>query len=143
MHTYTRKLSIKVLTLILVLSIFSGTGFAQTTVVDCPQGYICLTQAEANAARDAVKQRDAANNKITVLEGVVVEKDKTIAEIKDTAQKNQADLTDRLHKTEVELATKTGQLIGAESEKTRLTSIIDFMLKNGRKKCQPFSICIN
>lgn len=140
MYISARKLSIIIISLLFIF-IFSKQSFSQT--VQCPQGYICLTQQEANVARDNALELKAVKEKIIVLTNALDEKDKSINELKSTAQKNEADLKDALHKTEIELATTKGQLIGSEAEKTRLTAIIDFMLKNGRKKCQPFSVCIN
>jgi uncharacterized membrane protein len=61
--------------------------------------------------------------------------------LKQANRDNAADLTRRLHETENKLATATGQLVGSEAMVTRLTAIIDFMLKNGREKCYGL-ICI-
>lgn len=121
----------------------SLNSYAQTTVVNCPEGYICLTQAEANAARDKAKELEAANGKILVLEDSLKKKDESIKEIQDTARKNLDDMKDTLHKTEVELARTNGLLVGTQSENVTLKAMVEFLNKNGRKKCQPFSLCIN
>jgi flagellar motility protein MotE (MotC chaperone) len=106
--------------------------FSQT--VDCPAGFVCISQEAANKARENALELQATKEKAVVLETALTEKDKSIAELRETARKNEADLKERLHKTEVELATKTGQLIGAEAERTRLIAITEFLLKHGRVK---------
>jgi hypothetical protein len=103
-------------------------------VSDCPQDKICISVEAANKARENALELQATKEKAAVLETALTEKDKSIAELRETARKNEADLKERLHKTEVELATKTGQLIGAEAERTRLIAITEFLLKHGRVK---------
>lgn len=121
-------------TLILIL-IFVSTAFSQ--VPNCPTGYVCLTQEAAQKARDLAIEAQ----KVPVLEEALKEKDKTIKDIQDTAQKNEADLKAAINKTNAELAEKTGQLIAKEAEIVRLSAWFDIAMKNSRKKCMPFSVC--
>lgn len=110
--------------------------------VQMPAGTLCISQAAGNVAAENKRELDATKQKVIVLESALADKDKLIAEIKAVGVKNQADLTAALHKTEVELATKTGQLIGAEAANVRSLAIIDVLLKGQKKKCMPFSVCL-
>lgn len=127
MLTYTRKLSLIILLILSPVAVFSQTA-------ECPQGFICLTQAEANKARENALELAATKEKVQTLEDALKAKDASYNDLKTAKEKNEADLTERLNKVTNELATKTGQLIGAEAMNVRLTAIIDFMLKNGRTK---------
>ena len=102
---------------------------------------VCISQSAANVCAANSRELSAIREKVVVLESALIEKDKSIQELKDANQKNVADLTKALHETETKLATATGQLIGAEAMVVRLTAVIDFMLKNGRQKCNGL-ICV-
>lgn len=135
MHAYTRQLQ---LIAVAILALVAG-AFAQ----DPEPPKICISQAAANKCAENARVVPALEAKIAELEAGLLEKDKSIAEIREAARKNEAELRAALSKTENELATKTGQLIGAEATITRFTAIIDFMLKNGRNKCGGFTVfCI-
>jgi septal ring factor EnvC (AmiA/AmiB activator) len=108
------------------------TAFSQ--VQDCPTGLICLTQAQANAARDNALELAATKEKIAVLEDALKTKDESIAELQKTNGQNIADLKEAIKRTEVALAEKTGQLIAKEAELTRNTAIIQAMIPMLRKK---------
>lgn len=132
MFINTRKLSIKLFLVVIFLFAVTTQINAQSQI--CPSGLICLTQIEANKAAENARLRVELENKIKVQNEALEAKDRSIKDVQDTAKKNENDLKDALQKTEIELATKTGQLISSEAEKVRLTAIIDFMLKNGRVK---------
>jgi len=124
--------------LVIILIAAAVLSFGQV-VPDEPK--ICISQAAANLCGANARELPLLKEKIAALEAALIEKDKNTAEIREAARKNEADLKERLGKTESELAVKTGQLIGAEAMVTRLTAIIDFMLKNGREKCYSI-ICV-
>lgn len=100
---------------ILAICLFLAYSAASQDV-ECPQGRVCLTVEQARQAlidSDTVKIQAA---RIADLEKTVVE------------------ITDKLHKLEIETAKMSGDKTGAEQMIVRLTAIIDFMLKNGRTK---------
>lgn len=121
-----------VLTIVFVLSI--GCLAQNTCPNIMPAGTVCILQATANQAVIDKKELESTKKENSVLQEGLKDKDKSIAELKDTNNKNVADLTDRIHQTEVKLATTSGQLIGSEAEKTRLLAIIDALLKMVREK---------
>lgn len=98
--------------------------------VECPQGYVCITQEAAKKARDNALEVQ----KIPVLEDALKSKDESIAELKATNDRNVADLKEALKKTEIELARITGQLTARESEVVRQTAIIEALVKMVRPK---------
>lgn len=100
----------------------------------CPDGMVCISKAAANQAAENARELTATKAKVATLTEALTEKDKIIADNKAVADKNEADLKERLHKTEVELAAKTGQLIGAEANSVRQLAVIDVLLKNTRPK---------
>lgn len=113
--------------------------FAQT---QCPQGLVCISQEAANKAAENARLIPQLENKILTLEDSIKLKDKNIEEIRETARKNEADLRERLTTTQIALGTATGELIGVKSENTTLKAMVEFLNKNGRKKCNFFSICL-
>lgn len=102
--------------------------------VAMPAGTLCITVAAGNVAVGLKKELDATKEKIVVLESALKDKDVIIADNKLVAQKNEDDLKDVLHKTEIDLATKTGTLIGAETMIVRLTAAFEFAVQNTKKK---------
>lgn len=133
--------------ILLFLIVFFVSGVlnisSQTPEPDAGSEKVCISQAAANKCAENARVVSALEAKILVLETAIAEKDKNVAEIRDAAKKNEAELKAALTETQTKLATATGQLIGAESNIVRLTAIVDFMLKNGRKKCGPLTfICI-
>lgn len=116
------------------LLIIAACLFLAPLAVFSQEPRVCISQSAANVCAANSRENSALREKIGVLEAALLEKDKSIAELRDAGSKNVADLTKALHETEIKLATATGQLIGVEAEKTRLLAIIDFMLKNGRTK---------
>lgn len=133
-------------TLVIFLVIFCFVFGARAQTAQCPPmpaGTLCISQATGNAAATLAREKIALENKITALEQARILDKQSMDEQKETARKNEADLKEALHKTENELSTKTGQLIGAEAMNVRLTSVVDLLLKQVRKKCMPFSVCLN
>ena len=124
-----------------VILFFAGCAIAQQCPV-MPAGLVCITQEAANKAGENARDAKAKDEKIAALEASVAARDQSIKELQETNTKNVADLTDRLHKTELDDATKTGQLINAEAEVQRLTAFVQFVMQNGRKKCSFSIICL-
>jgi hypothetical protein len=102
-------------------------GSALTVFGQCPDvmpaGTVCLSQAAANQAAANVRELEAVKAKITVLE-----------DAKAVNARNVADLTERMHRTEVSLAEKTGTLIACEAGQVRNMAIIDGLLKKRQVK---------
>lgn len=123
------------LSILFFVTVTATTARSQSPVsIGCPAGFVCITQAAANQAASNKRELDATKEKLSTLETALVTKDRIIADNKLTAAKNEADLKDRLHKTEVELATKTGTLVGCEASNVRNLAVIDVLLKNVRPK---------
>jgi ABC-type transporter Mla subunit MlaD len=99
-----------------------------------PAGTLCITQAAGNAAAENRRELDATKEKVIVLTDALTEKDRIIADVRATAGKNEADLKEALTRTQTELATKTGQLVGCETMNVRQTAIIEVLLKHVRPK---------
>ncbi len=130
----TGKLSIdmKVINFCIILIVFTIGANGQT--VECPQGYICLNQTQANIAAQNAREIQVQKEKVSVLESALKSKDESIAELKKTNDQNVADLREALKRTEIALAEKTGQLIARESEVVRQSKIIEAMIPMLRKK---------
>ncbi len=135
MFVNSRKLQIAVLTL-LVYFAFTISANAQSPCsgVEMPAGTLCITQAAGNAAAENRRELDATKEKVIVLTDALTEKDRIIADVRATAGKNEADLKEALTRTQTELATKTGQLVGCETMNVRQTAIIEVLLKHVRPK---------
>jgi len=125
-----RKLILIVLT---TFGILSGCNAGYGQAAECPAGFVCISQAAANKAAENARVIPTLEGKIAALEQAVKDKDATIAENKATAARNEADLTKAMHKTEIDLATKTGQLIGCEANEVRNTATINAFLQNMKK----------
>jgi hypothetical protein len=113
-------------------------GSALTVFGQCPDvmpaGTVCLSQAAANQAAANVRELEAVKAKITVLEDAMKLKDASIEDLKAVNARNVADLTERMHRTEVSLAEKTGTLIACEAGQVRNMAIIDGLLKKRQVK---------
>lgn len=120
----------------LIYACFAASTAAQSPCdgVVLPSGAVCLSQAAANAAATLARESAAKDEKLKVLETALADKDKIIAENKATAAKNEQDLKAALHKTEVDLSLKTGQIISCEANQTRQLAVIDVLLKTVRPK---------
>lgn len=110
-------------------------------VPECPPGYVCITQAAANRAAENARLVPVLEQSVTDLKAQLVEKDKSTDEIRKAGEENVRDLKAENTRLISEVSVKTGQLVGSEAMVTRLTAIVDFMLKNGREKCVSV-ICI-
>lgn len=124
--------NIKIIIFCIIFATFAISANAQT--VECPPNLVCISQAAANFAAQNARELQAQKEKVKVLESALSDKDRSIAELKTLNDKNAADLKEAIRRTEIELATKTGQLISAEKELTRQTAIIQALLPMVRKK---------
>jgi hypothetical protein len=118
---------------ILALIIVSASHAASQTT-GCPSGLVCLSQEAANKAAENARLIPALEGKIAALEDGMKQKDVSIAELRATNLQNVADLTARMHRTEVSLAEKTGTLIACEAASVRNMAIIDGLLKKRQVK---------
>lgn len=123
--------------------LLTAAAFCQSPCagVAMPPGTLCISQAAGNAAAENVAVLAATNAKVTTLQESLAKKDETINELKDTARKNETDLTARISATAVELALTKGMLVKTEGEVTRQTATIEFLLNHGRKRCAGI-ICV-
>jgi hypothetical protein len=118
-------------------------GWAYTFNAQCPvmpAGTICLTQQQANQAAENARLIPALEGKITALEDGLKLKDVSIAELKATNAQNVASLTERMHRTEVQLAEKTGNLIGIEAALVRTDARLEQCMKKRSVKVGLFNI---
>lgn len=122
----------KIIVIFSFIFVFSVSIYSQQ--VQCPQGYVCITQEAANKVAENVRELQATKEKVTTLENALELEKKNTKEVQETAKKNEDDLKDRIHKTEIELAGTKGQLISKEQELVRLVAQFEFLLKNGRVK---------
>lgn len=61
----------------------------------------------------------------------------------DAVKKAAEDLKKEIYRLHTELAKTTGELTAQQQMVVRLSAVLDLALKNTRKKCLPFSVCIN
>lgn len=61
----------------------------------------------------------------------------------DAVKKAAEDLKKEICRLQTELAKTTGELTAQQQMVVRLSAVLDLALKNTRKKCLPFSVCIN
>ena len=105
----------KKLTLIFTLIfLFCLSASAQQTE---PETQICYTRSEAIEIDKRLAERDALKNEVKV-------KDAAIETLKA-----------EIHRLQIDLALKTGESIGDKATVVRLSAEVEFLLKNGRKKC--------
>jgi septal ring factor EnvC (AmiA/AmiB activator) len=95
---------------------------------------VCVSQEAANKCAENARLIPALNEKIAALEAKIKAHETTIEELKEVNRKNVADLTDRLHKTELSLATKTGEIIGCQAQNVEQRAIIQALLPMVKKK---------
>lgn len=124
----------KILISIVLILAAAAFSLAQELVSQCPAGLVCISQAAANRASENARVLEATRQKVGVLEDALKSKDESIRALRETAAKNESDLREALKRTEIELATKTGQLISRESEVVRQSAIIQAMIPMLRKK---------
>lgn len=118
----------------LILGFVFLFGISVSAQTQCPQGFICITQEAANKAAENAKLVPQLQEKNKVLEEQVEVEKGNVKLAQETAKKNEEQLIDRLHKTEIELARTNGQLTAKEAELVRLSAWFDFVMKNGRVK---------
>ena len=118
----------------LILILFVCLLFAFTANAQTVEPTVCIPQTVANRCATLARMDAAKDEKIAALEESVKVRDKAIEDLKALNDANVAQLKDALHKTELELATKTGELIAKEAMVTRLNAIVDVLLSRTRKK---------
>lgn len=122
--------------LIIVLSlvfIFSVAGYSQCPTM--PPGFLCITQAAGNQAREDNRVRKVLEDEvIPELKASIASEKENVVKAQKTAQDNQAKLEAALHSTDVKLAEKTGQLIECKAFAVRDAALIEFLAKNQRSK---------
>lgn len=105
-----------------------------------PPGFLCITQAAGNQAASNARELAATKEKVTVLENALVEKDKSIAELKDVNNKNVLDLTAQLNKVTADWAFEKGKNTALEADKVLWTAVIEVLVKNSRQKTNGIKI---
>lgn len=118
-----------------LLGMLCGTAvIAMSQCPTMPAGTFCLTQAQANAARDAVQERDGLKEKVVVLEAGLAEKDKIAAAARADDLKSINELKAQNTDLAVKLGTATGQIIECRADKVMYTSLIEYLTKNQKSK---------
>lgn len=128
-----KKVLFVCLSVLFLVAVTATTARSQSPI-ECPAGYVCISQTAANQAAQLAREAPAKDEKIKALTEALTKKDEIIADVRATAAKNEADLKEALTRTQTDLATKTGQLIGCEANQTRQLAVIDVLLKNVRPK---------
>lgn len=101
---------------------------------------VCISQTAANQCAANTRELAATKEKVAVLEAALVEKDKTIADLKTLNDKNVQDLTAQLMKVTAEAAHEKGMRVQLEADKVFWTEIIKIAIQNTRKKCAGVSL---
>lgn len=136
---FIRRYSMPVIAFLAMMAVYSQTTLAQACP---PQFAVCLTQEQMNANAAKLRELEALKaEKIPELQNQVLAEKINVLDVKKTAAENEVALREKNIELLVKVGTLTGQLIGAESERNRLIGQVEFLNKNGRQKCQPFSIC--
>jgi stress response protein YsnF len=130
---------------IFFIFVVGANAQAKNPVANCvvPTGFVCITQEAANNAASAIKQNVALLEEITGLKAEIETHRQNELQLIKSAQDNDAKASAQMQKDEAEIARLTGELTSKDAELTRNTAIIDVLLKSVRKKCMPFSLCIN
>ena len=123
---------IRLILILIVVLMFGYSANAQ----DEPK--VCISQEAANKCAELARTDKAKDEKIAALEAQVKARDTTIAELKEANAKNVADLATALHKTELALATKTGEIIGCQAQNVEQRAIITALLPMVKKKRNAF-----
>lgn len=108
--------------LLVVTLLFRCPSIAAQT--DCPPNFVCLS-------REAALKALADADRVKALEAEI--------KVKDTAFDA---LRDELNKIRIEFARVSGEATGLRTAAARDTAIIELLLKQTRKKCLPFTICL-
>lgn len=116
--------------------------FGISASAQCPQmptGFICLSQAAANQAAEDHKVRKVLEDEVVPeLKSALAVERENVVKAKQTSIENQAKFEEQLHKTDVALAEKTGQLTKCEAFAVRDAALIEFLVKNQRSKQNGF-----
>lgn len=116
--------------ILFVLLLLAYSAAAQTEV--------CITQEAANKCAELARTDKAKDAKIAALEEALAQSRKNEQDLIAAGRQNVADLTDRLHKTELALATKTGEIIGCQAQNVEQRAIITALLPMVKKKRNAF-----
>lgn len=112
---------------ILIIAIFVFCvvllSFEQVSAQAEPEKKICISQEAANKCAEIAREKPALENKIKILEEALEKKDSSFEQLRQ-----------ELVRAQIELATKTGQLIATEAENVRMQKIIEALLPMLRKK---------
>ena len=95
---------------------------------------VCISQSAANICAANSRELAALKEKVAVLEAALLEKDKSIQELKDVNQKNVLDLTTQLNKITADWAFEKGKNTSLEADKVLWSAVIEVLIKNSRKK---------
>lgn len=120
--------------LLLIAFTLFGASAASSQCPVMPDGFLCITQLAGNVARDNALELVAVKNQVEVLKGSLVEKDKSIFELKITSLKNESDLRAKNAELLAEIARSTGSLIECKAFAVRDGAMIEFLVKNQRSK---------
>ena len=99
-----------------------------------PPGFLCITQEAGNVVAQNARELAAQREKNAVLESALVEKDKTITELKETNRNNVEDLTGRLVTVTAEAAHEKGRRVQLEADKVFWAEIVKVAITNTRQK---------
>jgi len=111
----------KILGIIGCILLFSLASFSQA---ECPPDMVCLTrQAAVKALADA--------DKVIALEKESQAKDDAIAGIRK-----------ELNDMRIEFARVSGENTALKQNAVRMNAILDIALKNTKKRCLPFTVCL-
>lgn len=124
----------KLILLVSFIFLFSILSSAQVKCPTMPAGFLCISQEAGNKAAENVRELEATKEKVIVLENSLIEKDKSISEIRATAAKNESDLKEQNSKLLTDVAVKTGQIIIYEKYFTRDSAWLEFLIKTARGK---------
>lgn len=119
----------KLLFSLLLVIVFSFTGFAQTE----PKTVV-ISQEAANKAAENVRVRAALESENSVLKESLKEKDVSAEKLIELNRKNTEDFKEAIHKSELKAADLSGRLIKSEASEVRLSAIIDRMIPMLRQK---------
>lgn len=111
-----------VLLAVTIVFVLTLAAHAQT---ECPSGLVCITPA---AARKALVDADT----VKAMQAEKVENDKAMG-----------DLRELLGKMRVQFAEVSGELTALKQSAVQDRAVIEILLKNTKKRCLPFSVCIN
>lgn len=121
---------------ILLVVIWASLCFASAV-----QGQqVCISQEAANACAANTRELMAARDEIAVLKVALAEKDKSIADLKETNRLNVLDLTNRLNEVTAEAAHEKGRRVQLEADKVFWAEIVKIAIANTRKKCAGLSL---